>query len=87
MESKFFSEFILWIFLLSVSLVEAAFALWFWPATPTIIGLFLTGLFYIFIGLSQNWIDRRLFKSVMWEYLWVAVIVVIVFVTFSLRAS
>lgn len=87
LESKFVSEFLVWTFLLSISLVEAAFALWFWPATPTIISLFLTGLFYIFIGLSQNWIDNRLFKSVMWEYLWVAVIVVAVFITFGLRAT
>lgn len=87
LDNKFFSEFLLWIFLLSVCLVEAAFMLWFWPATPTIIALFLTGLFYIFIGLSQNWIDKRLFKSVMWEYLWVAVIVVIVFITFGLRST
>lgn len=86
LENKFFSLFTLWTILLSVCLVETALALWFWPATPTIIGLFLTGLFYIFIGLSQNWIDKRLFKSVMWEYVWVAVIVVIVFITFSLRS-
>lgn len=87
LESKFFSEFLLWTFLLSVSLVEGALALWFWPAAPTIIALFLTGLFYIFIGLSQNWIDKRLFKSVMWEYLWVAAIVVAVFTAFGLRST
>ncbi|MBI2028766.1 MAG: hypothetical protein HYT07_04115 [Candidatus Levybacteria bacterium] len=86
LDSNLFSRF-LWISLLSVSLVETALALWFWPASPTIIALFLSSLFYIFIGLSQNWIDRRLFKAVMWEYVWVAVIVFIVFVTFSLRAS
>ena len=86
LDSKFFSRFA-WITLLSVSLVQTALALWFWPASPTIIALFLSGLFYIFIGLSQNWIDRRLFKGIMWEYVWVAVIVFIVFVTFSLRSS
>ena len=86
LDSKFFSRFA-WITLLSVSLVQTALALWFWPASPTIIALFLSGLFYIFIGLSQNWIDRRLFKAIMWEYVWVAVIVFIVFVTFSLRSS
>lgn len=76
-----------WIFLISLGLVETAFALWFWPTTPTIIALFLTGLFYILVGISQVWLDNRLFKGVMWEYIWVAVIVFLVFVTFSLRSS
>ena len=75
-----------WILLLTVCLVETALALWFWPTTPTIIGLFLTGLFYILVGLSQIWFDKRLFKGVMWEYIWVAVIIVLVFVTFSWRS-
>src|SRR3990167_6244623 len=87
LENKFMSGFFLWTLLLSVCLVEGALALWFWPSGPTIIALFLTGLFYIFIGLSQNWIDKRLFKGVLWEYLWVAVIVVIVFITFGLSSS
>ncbi len=87
LDNNFFSGFLLPIFLLSAVLVETALALWFWPATPTIIGLFLTGLFYIFIGLLQSWIDRRLFKAIMWEYVWVAVIVVTVFITFGLRAT
>jgi len=76
-----------WITLLAVCLVETAFVLWFWPSTPTIIALFLTCLFYILVGISQVWIEKRLFKGVMWEYVWVAVIVFIVFITFSLRAT
>ncbi len=75
-----------WIFLIAVALVETSFALWFWPTSPTIIALFLTGLFYILVGISQVWLDKRLFKGVMWEYIWVAVIAFLVFVTFSLRS-
>jgi len=75
-----------WIALIVLCLVETAFALWFWSTTPTIIALFLTGLFYILVGISQVWLDKRLFKGVMWEYIWVAVIVFLVFVTFSLRS-
>jgi hypothetical protein len=75
-----------WVFLISICITEIAFALWFWPAAPTMIGLFLTGLFYMLVGISQVWLDRRLFKSVMWEYIWVAVIVFLVFVTFSSRS-
>ena len=76
-----------WIFLIALCLVETGFILWFWSTTPTIIALFLTGVFYILVGISQIWLDKRLFKGVMWEYIWVAVIVFLVFVTFSLRSS
>jgi hypothetical protein len=75
-----------WVLLISVCIVETALMLWFWPTTPTIIGLFLTCLFYILVGISQVWLDRRLFKGVMWEYVWVTVIVFLVFITFSLRS-
>ncbi len=78
--------YIQWILLIALCLVETAFVLWFWPSSPTIIGLFLTGLFYILVGISQIWLDRRLFKGIMWEYIWVAVIVFLVFVTFSARS-
>lgn len=76
-----------WIFLIALCLVETALVLWFWPTTPTLIALFLTCLFYILIGISQIWLDKRLFKGVMWEYIWVSVIVFLVFITFSLRTS
>jgi uncharacterized membrane protein HdeD (DUF308 family) len=75
-----------WVLMIAVCILEIAFVLWFWPAAPTIIGLFLTGLFYILIGISQIWLDKRLFKGVMWEYIWVGVIIFLVFVTFSTRS-
>ena len=86
LESDFRSQ-IDWIFLVTICLVETSFVLWFWSTTPTIIALFLTGVFYILVGISQVWLDKRLFKGVMWEYIWVAVIVFLVFITFSLRSS
>jgi hypothetical protein len=81
-----FRPYLYWMLLISLCLVEVSLILWFWSTSPTLIGLFLTCLFYIFVGLSQIWLDRRLFKSIMWEYIWVAVIVFIVFITFSLRS-
>lgn len=75
-----------WVLMIAICIVETALALWFWPTTPTIIGLFLTGLFYILVGISQVWLDKRLFKGVMWEYVWVGVIIFLVFITFSSRS-
>lgn len=86
LESDFRSQ-IQWISLITLCLVETAFVLWFWSSAPTIIALFLTGVFYILVGISQIWLDKRLFKGVMWEYIWVAVIVFLVFITFSLSSS
>jgi len=85
LESDFRSN-LEWISLIAICIVETAFALWFWPTAPTIIGLFLTGLFYILVGISQIWLDKRLFKGIMWEYIWVGVIVFLVFITFSSRS-
>ncbi len=82
-----FRSYLEWVFLIAVCIVETALALWFWSTTPTIVGLFLTGLFYILVGISQIWLDKRLFKGIMWEYIWVAVLIFLVFITFSLRSS
>lgn len=76
-----------WVIFIAICIVETSLVLWFWSTTPTMIGLFLAGLYYILVGISQVWLDKRLFKGVMWEYIWVAVIVFIVFITFSLRSS
>lgn len=74
-----------WISLIAICVTEIALVLWFWATTPTIVGLFLTGLFYMLVGISQIWLDKRLFKGVMWEYIWVGVIIFLVFVTFNSR--
>jgi len=77
-----FSE-IFWVLTLTFCLFELSILLWFWPSTPTLIALFLTGVFYTIVGLSQMWFDRRLFKGVIMEYILVSVIVFAVFVIYT----
>ena len=77
------TEELIWGFFLSICLVQMSFLLWFWPSKPLTISLFLTGFFYIVVGLSHLWFEKRLFKSVLWEYIWVAVFVFIVLVVFT----
>jgi hypothetical protein len=67
----------------TLCLLESAVVLWFWPSSPTIIALFLTGFFYTLVGLSHIWFEKRLFKSVMWEYVWVGVVVFFVLIAFT----
>lgn len=82
LEKKIKNE-IIWSAFLSITLTEMSFLLWFWPSKPLVISLFLTGFFYIIVGLSHLWFEKRLFKSVLWEYIWVAVFVFIVLVFFT----
>ncbi|MCL4415338.1 MAG: hypothetical protein M1365_01360, partial [Actinobacteria bacterium] len=82
LERKFFAQ-IGWALFLTACLFELSVLLWFWPSTPTLIALFLTGVFYTIIGISQVWFDKRLFKAVIWEYLLVSVIVFTVLVIYT----
>ncbi len=82
LERKLFAN-ALWVFSLALCLFEVVILLWFWPSSPTVIALFLTGLFYSIVGLSQAWFDKKLFKSVIVEYVWVALVVFIVLILFT----
>jgi hypothetical protein len=81
---QFFSE-VNWIIPICVCLIELYIVLWFWPVLPTITALFMTGFLYIMVGLSHVWLEKRLFKGVLWEYIWVAVIMFTIFVFFIFR--
>lgn len=72
-----------WAIGIGICLVELSAILWFWPSQPTIIALFLTGFFYTTVGLSHAWLEKKLFKNVMWEYIWVGVIVFLILILFS----
>ena len=72
-----------WSIGITLCLVESAIMLWFWPSSPTILALFLAGFFYTLTGLSHIWFERRLFKSVLWEYVWVGVVVFLVLLGFT----
>ncbi len=80
---KFQSFHYLWVLAISCCFFEMAILLWFWPSDPTFIALFLTGLFYALVGLSHVWFDKRLFRNVLWEYIWVVVIVFCILFLFT----
>lgn len=76
-------EDLLWNIILTICLTEFAGILWFWPTPATVFAIFMTAVFYIFTGLTHVWLDKRLFKSVLWEYLWVGIVAVFVLTWFS----
>lgn len=82
LEKPFFRQGAL-VAMVSVALLELAVMLWFWPTSPTVVALYLTGMFYVFVGLFHVWFDKRLFKGVMLEYLWVAALACIILIVFT----
>lgn len=74
---------IFWVLSLSICLVEVSLILWFFPSSPTVAALFLTAVFYVLIGLTQAWFEKRLFRSVILEYFWVTLVSFIFLVLFT----
>lgn len=72
-----------WAAVITLCIVELACIAWYWPSSPTVIALFLAGILYTMVGLSHVWFDKRLFRNVMWEYVWVGVIVFFVLLLFT----
>lgn len=74
---------VFWVVSLSICLVEIALFLWFGPSSPTVSALFLTAMFYVLVGLTQAWFEKRLFRSVIIEYFWVTAVSFIFLVVFT----
>jgi len=74
---------IFWVISLTVCLVEVAVFLWLRPGSPTVLALFLSAIFYVLIGLTQAWFEKRLFRGVILEYFWLTVIAFIFLVLFT----
>jgi hypothetical protein len=82
LEKNILSE-IFWVLSLTFCLVEVALFLWFRQGSPTVLALFLTAIFYVLIGLTQAWFEKRLFRGVILEYFWVTVVSFIFLILFT----
>lgn len=67
----------------SLMICQLAWALILWPVQASIYTLFITGMFYTYIGVSQVWFEKRLFKGVLWEYIWVGFSSILFLIVFS----
>lgn len=83
LESSISKRVIIFSSMLAFVIGQLALILTFWPAHPTVAALFLSGNFYTLVGLSQAWLERRLFKNTLWEFVGVAIIVLLVLVVFT----
>jgi hypothetical protein len=66
------------ILVLTLVLSEIGTFVAFWPVSVAFASIFLAGNFYTFVGLSQHWLGNRLFRRVLWEFVWVAIILFII---------
>jgi hypothetical protein len=80
---KYSQPLMVWVSALTACVIEIASLVWFWPSSPTVTALFLTGFFYAIIGLSHIWLEKRFFKGILWEYVWVGTIVFFVLLLFT----
>lgn len=80
---KYSQPLLLWVSALTACIIEIASLVWFWPTNPTVTALFLTGFFYAIVGLSHIWLEKRFFKGILWEYVWVGTIVFFVLLLFT----
>lgn len=83
LDKNMIKEIILYSFYCSLALAELSLILVVWPISATIYSIFLTGMFYTYSGLSHAWLEKRLFKGVFWEYLWVGFIVILILIRFA----
>jgi hypothetical protein len=82
LEKNLLSQFF-WVLSLTICLVEVAVLLWFREGSPTVLALFLTAIFYVLIGLTQAWFEKRLFRGVILEYFWLTVVSFIFLILFT----
>ncbi len=64
-------------------ILQLSYVLILWPVNASVYSLFLTGILYTYSGLCHAWLEKRLFKGILWEYVWVGFISVLFLVIFS----
>lgn len=81
---KQWSSIFAWVFSITLCLSEISFILWFWPTSnPAFLAAFMTGFFYSVVGPAQVWLERRLFRGVMWWYIWLGVLSFLLLLVFT----
>lgn len=73
----------LWTFFLSLCLFELTMILWFWPAHFAFVSVFLMGFLYTLMSLTHLWFERKLFKSSLWEYVWISLVIFVILLFFT----
>jgi hypothetical protein len=83
MEKNQIKELMTYSAIIGILLMQLSFVLAIWPIDASIYAIFLTGIFYTYSGLSHAWFEKRLFKGVLWEYIWVGFLSIFILLAFA----
>lgn len=83
LSKAFIRESLMLSLLIAVTLGQLALVLNLWPVNAAIYSIFITGIFYAYSGLTHAWVEKRLFKGILWEYVWVGFLAILILVFFS----
>jgi hypothetical protein len=79
LEEKLSKPILLYSWSLALTSMAIAFVLSFYPVTVAMISLFLTNLVYVQLGIVQAFLEGRLFRRTINEYLLVGLVVLVIF--------
>lgn len=82
-DKEFLSEALLSSLTVAFAIMQLSIVLIIWPVSASIYSIFLTGIFYTYSGLLHAWIEKRLFKGILWEYVWVGFLSILILLVFS----
>jgi len=82
-DKSLLSEILIAAGVISFSLMELSLILILWPVNASIYSIFLTGVFYAYLGVIHAWIEKRLFKGILWEYIWIGFLSILILLFFS----
>lgn len=68
---------------IALVIAELSIVLRIWPVNATIFSIFLTGIFYTYSGMFHAWLEKRLFRGVLWEYVWVGFLSILLLIFFA----
>lgn len=80
---EFIGEILFLSAIVSLSITELSLVLNVWPVDASIYSIFLTGIFYAYSGVVHAWVEKRLFRNILWEYIWVGFLSILILIFFS----
>lgn len=70
-------------FVIGLIIMELSMVILLWPVNASIFSLYLTGIYYTYSGLVHAWLEKRLFKGLLWEYVWVGFLSILILFLFA----
>lgn len=83
LDSSYARDIIYYSLPISFAIFQLSFVLTLWPVSASIYSIFITGIFYSYSGLTHAWIEKRLFRGILWEYIWVGFLSIFILLVFS----